>query len=90
MITTYNDNPTYSLRLVNNESGRGVDVVIVDREGKIINDGYILGIDETGVTRYGGVDPTAAGWLRLPCENEGEIALSPYNNRAANDEGDEW
>ena len=90
MITTYNDNPRYSLRLVDNESGRGVDLVIVDREGIIIDDGYILGIDETGVTRYGGVNPEAAGWLRLPCENEGEIALSPDDNRAPNDEGDEW
>ena len=91
MITTYNDNPKYSLRLIDNESGRGVDLVIVDREGRIINDGYVLGVDETGVTRYTGIDPAAADWLRLSLDADGDIALSPDDNSAAdNDQEDEW
>lgn len=91
MITTYSDNPKYSLRLIDYESGCGVNLVIVDREGRIISDGYVLGVDETGVTRHTGIDPAAAEWLRLPLDADGGIALSPYDNSAANnDQEDEW
>ena len=83
MINIYKEAPQYSLRLVENEAEEGVDLVIVNSHGNVVSAGYILGINEAGITRYGAINKSIAKRLGLPLDSLGCLVINPEDTISA-------